>query len=98
MGTPHKHADLIKAWADGVEIQGRYKEDPWFTYTTEITPEWKNNIEYRIKPKTIKYRVALFNGKTVPYTLTCHSEPGAYEAEQLAIFNRWLGDWIEVEV
>ena len=21
MGKPHKHADLIKAWADGAEIQ-----------------------------------------------------------------------------
>lgn len=59
---------------------------------------WKNNIEYRIKPKTIKYRVALFNSNTVPYTVLYRTESSAYEAKQHATFIRWLGDWIEVEV
>jgi len=44
---PHKHADLIKAWADGAEAEffntfaGRWVE-------TE-TPSWDINTKYRIK-------------------------------------------------
>ena len=50
----HKHAKLIKAWADGAEIEARYfKADGW--------TEWKkeeggfiwyvSGAEYRIKPE-----------------------------------------------
>lgn len=47
--TPHKHAKLIKAWADGSVIQ-------WFNarsyiWEDEPTPSWNNEITYRIKPE-----------------------------------------------
>ena len=29
MGKPHKHTDLIKAWADGAEIQCHYEDYGW---------------------------------------------------------------------
>jgi hypothetical protein len=51
MKTPHKHAELIKAWADGAEIEYRSHE------TIEWKPifkgwSWDNEIpEYRIKPE-----------------------------------------------
>lgn len=57
MNTPHKHAELIKAWADGNEIQ--YKDphsDNWYT----CTPTWSVKTEYRIKPEKKWYRVAEF--------------------------------------
>ena len=50
---PHKHAELIKQWADGAEIQAR-------SVTDIFTGDWKvlNRIdwdlpyaEYRIKPE-----------------------------------------------
>jgi hypothetical protein len=46
---PRKHAELIKAWADGAEIQFRVKGGEWIE--TVDTPAWKENLEYRIKPE-----------------------------------------------
>jgi hypothetical protein len=44
---PRKHAELIKAWADGAEIElmlhDGWTDCPW--------PEWFTGDEYRIKPE-----------------------------------------------
>lgn len=46
---PHKHAELIKLWADGATIQFKASPyDKWVTLTD--TPEWKTDMEYRVKP------------------------------------------------
>jgi len=59
MNKPHKHAELIKAWADGAEIQERWvklgcrlsgsKEWSEWSY---FDGEWADDseTEYRIKP------------------------------------------------
>ena len=47
MKTPHKHADVIKAWADGAEIQAK-SDNVWLDCRN---PEWWPNAEYRIKPE-----------------------------------------------
>jgi hypothetical protein len=45
---PHKHAELIKAWADGHTIQRQSKIDGrWWD---QDDPEWDEGYEYRIKP------------------------------------------------
>jgi hypothetical protein len=43
---PHKHAELIKAWADGAEIQ-IHMAIGW----TDCNPTWIEGVEYRIKPE-----------------------------------------------
>lgn len=43
---PHKHAEAIKAWADGATIQAR---DGIFEWTDIPNPTWQLNLEYRIK-------------------------------------------------
>ena len=43
----HKHAELIKAWADGAEIQV-FKSTGWETLPQ---PYWSDICEYRIKPE-----------------------------------------------
>lgn len=50
MKKPHKHAELIKAWADGAVIQYRYNANiPWHDATS---PQWwEYECEYRIKPE-----------------------------------------------
>lgn len=45
---PHKHADLIKAWAAGAEIQFYHSANGW---TGTSDPEWNLLTEYRIKPE-----------------------------------------------
>jgi hypothetical protein len=45
----HKHADLIKAWADGAEIQVFYNDI--MTWGGVDKPDWHESLSYRIKPK-----------------------------------------------
>lgn len=47
MPQPHKHAKIIKAWANGEEIE--FKMTGSWIVANE--PNWSKNIEYRIKPK-----------------------------------------------
>ena len=51
MGKPHKHADLIKAWADGAEIQCHHEDYGWID---TLYPKWWEFNNYRIKPKEQK--------------------------------------------
>ena len=69
MGTPHKHAEVIKAWADGVPIQVRYPGNTsWVDIAADGCPAFLDHREYRIKPK--ENTVALLvRGKTSPVYL-----------------------------
>lgn len=48
---PHKHAALIKAWADGAKIQFRAipNSGPWLDGNENLI--WDNWAEYRVKPE-----------------------------------------------
>lgn len=47
---PHKHADLIHAWAGGAQIEMKTKTGHWL----QTYPLWDEEIEYRIKPEVKK--------------------------------------------
>ena len=51
--TPHKHAELIKKWADGAIIQLKQINGEWAD-TTHNDPSWGNEFEYRVKPTLVK--------------------------------------------
>jgi hypothetical protein len=59
MKTPHKHAAVIKAWADGQDIQVNLNG-----WVDALCPTWYTNYEYRVKPGPKKYRVALVTHKS----------------------------------
>ena len=44
---PHKHADLIKAWADGANIELNLHGD----WVDVPNPDWIEVYQYRIKPE-----------------------------------------------
>ena len=46
---PHKHAELIKAWADGAEIEVLTPSTSEWNDVSE--PLWIADQEYRIKPE-----------------------------------------------
>lgn len=48
MKKPHKHAELIKAWADGAEIQVEETTGSWVDIPC---PLWRCSTTYRIKPE-----------------------------------------------
>jgi hypothetical protein len=63
MPTPHKHAALIKAWADGATIQYQ-TTNGWLQAPN---PSWNKDVTYRIQP-TIKecwVPVYLFEGEVL---------------------------------
>ena len=56
MKTPHKHAEIIKAWADGAEIE-IYDDGTW---KKAWNPNWYEACVYRIKPEP-KLDVVLYS-------------------------------------
>ena len=63
----HKHAELIKAWADGAEIEWKTLSGEW---RIASHPEWNLNTCYRIKPPELpqwrkNMAQALRDGKVV---------------------------------
>ena len=53
--TPHKHADLIRAWADGAEIEESNFDGEWTSWY-EFNGNWTEDewFRYRIKPQEKK--------------------------------------------
>ena len=86
MNKPHIHADMIIEWArTGKKVQtlfcGRWED---------CEPGWNPRLEYRFKPETKRYRVALFDGGPMAATTE--------DLEDCHDFIRWLTDWIEYDV
>lgn len=53
MGTPHKHRDVIIAWANGEEIEYQDGAGYWYPFTASYPP-YDDTMTYRIKPKRVK--------------------------------------------
>jgi len=88
---PHKHRDIIIAWADGENIQYKLCKK-WID--VEWAPSWDEETEYRIKPEVIRYRVGLFKDG-IEAAENTRQESNWQSTEN---FVKWLTDWIEVEV
>jgi hypothetical protein len=61
---PRVHAEIIKAWADGAEIQSKWGDSGWVDCSE---PHWYEASEYRVKPQEVikKYDVSLQKGFTL---------------------------------
>ena len=102
---PHRHAALIKAWADGAIIQFKNFHGVW-TDTDGNRPEWTAD-EYRIKPaplKTVGYRRYVYRlGGEVGVGLQQNTGPTHVSTvERSRSFVRWIDtEWqyetVEVE-
>jgi hypothetical protein len=63
--VPHKHASVIKAWADGAIIQYRSQECLSWT-DCGAYPKFVDTTEYRVKPhKWVSIKDAYNNGKPI---------------------------------
>ena len=84
MNKPHKHAEIIKAWADGAEVEFRaHFVERW---QDASYPSWYSPYEYRIKVKeeVLITRVTLHKGSlTYPY-LSTNSDP-TYDQKNLKL-------------
>jgi hypothetical protein len=94
----HKHCELIKLWADGAGIQWRRQGcNDWEDI---IDPSWVDTIEYRVKPETVRYRVAICRYGPEHYPALIRSERDAdYMEKHNSEFVKWIhAGWQETEV
>lgn len=47
---PHKHAAIIKAWANGSKVECRWR-DAGCRWVSIEHPDWSDNFEYRVSPE-----------------------------------------------
>lgn len=99
MGTPHKHAKLIKAWADGAKIQWLRPDGRWVDL--QVAPAWHTTDEYRIKPepKKVQIRFYLWNYQNKIRLGSWNSDWAGTqnEIENSTSFIKWLSDTEERE-
>ena len=73
---PHKHAEMIKAWADGAEIECYNGLGYWLE---DKNPDWHAWNGYRIKPETkpepVKTTMYLYVTGTTQKQLWLDKEP-----------------------
>lgn len=56
----HKHAEVIKAWADGATIQMKHDDNSWHD---SPDPTWLNGCKYRIKPERVYPETRMTSGE-----------------------------------
>lgn len=56
---PHIHAELIKAWADGAEIEFRVFDDDRLGWEPVSFPSWDTEYFYRVKPQPHKWQAVM---------------------------------------
>lgn len=67
---PHKHAELIKAWADGAEIERLWIGTHERAWLIDNEPDWNEFDEYRIKPEPkpdVVEELTLYRNLAVPF-------------------------------
>lgn len=92
---PHVHAELIKAWADGAEIQ-YWSVAVTSKWVSIKNPSWAPRFKYRIKPspKEYKYRLYLWqNNPTQPKAVYIYTPECPYLPEAVLGFIKWIGPW-----
>lgn len=102
MTIQHIHADILRAIADGKEVEGNYTDfgdKHWYTANSEYNPMTHPSHRWRIKPEkqVLKYRVALMDDG-IFYTTTVDNEKDARYLKEQDYFVHWLGDWKEAEM
>lgn len=92
MNKPHKHRELIKAWADGAVIE-RFSpaSGKWLL---NYPPTWHERDLYRIKPQSQKMYVRLC--KTVKGLIV--SMTAVDKLSLAGVDYNWVSDWVEIEL
>jgi len=98
---PHKHAELIKLWADGeiVQVSKLSSHNVW---VDDENPTWCSSFNYRIKPKEYEmpmedWKRVIDEGFYVKRTLTgIESKPSTViETDQLEIMESFIQNCLD---
>ena len=97
MNQPHKHKDVIIAWANGEEIEFR-DPDSSIEWKPIKVPSWFPDTDYRVKPEptesvhTFRIGVAACDDGGF-YTFTADNEEEERDYQSEPNFITWLSDW-----
>lgn len=79
--TPRIHAEMIKAWADGYQIESFNTEhQDWFL---NLDPNWSPDVEYRVRPGVIK---AAPKTQFREYTVRVEIDP--FDEDRVDLYNQ----------
>ena len=96
----HKNAEVIIAWANGETVQ-YHDNNEWVDYIASpecSAPNWNDDTEWRVKPKLIKYRLALMFDESYGYYVNAENSELDRSALSSFHFVKWISDWIEIAV
>ena len=95
---PHKHAAVIKAWADGAKVQIKERSGKWVDVDV---PGWTTSFEYRVKPttkRTVGYRRYIYRLSSSNKLYPAHAFDGEDHTVPDYIENRHdFVRWIDTE-
>ena len=98
MKQPHKHKDVIIAWANG-------EQNEYYSGCNEArreidSPSWHELDKYRVKPKEVtrQFQVALFKFDRSFITITAYNSKQTKMLESHPGFVRWLTEPISYQV
>ena len=106
----HKWYNEIVAWAEGKPIQYKIRNksvwNDWQDSTYSNIPSFNGDIQFRVKPNTVKYRLYLdgLDGDIVDNIMIILSSDDNLSETVMKVesfnstFIRWLTDWIELEI
>ncbi len=106
MSEKYIHDAVVRAWLDGKPVQFMPDQpvkvwvdvEPPRLVTSEL-PHFHAHLHYRVKPATVRYRVALMQviGEG-SYYVEAASPSTERATAAFPSFVRWLTDWIEAEL
>ena len=94
----HKHCDIIKAWAQGAEIQvfqvGDTFTDSRWRDIADRDLNWQPEVKYRIKPKKefLKFRNALLKFRDESVLIHTYYPRDYERIEEADYFVKWIGE------
>lgn len=86
MNKPHKHAELIKKWADGAIIQYGTIHGEWID-CKDNKPYWSDINEYRVKPTLVKKWKWVYESPEGVMLVTCARYSSSEEFYNLNPYN-----------
>jgi hypothetical protein len=105
MKKPHVHAEVIKAWADGAEIE--FRQEECHMWKKVDYPTWNVHNQYRVKPEpVVKYhgimqgtdKFGLMNHNTGYYSEISHVYSHDIKWKIIAIVKTTFVDNVPVSI
>lgn len=91
--SPHPHANVIKAWADGSKIEWRYPGMKEWSPVISSTPEFYPAVEFRVAPSEEDiqyYRIAATKDSDIGLRLNIIRSTAYASVEASDFFEGWL--------